>query len=118
MKPAAASIVPKVGEAPIEKAGEIEEQTATPSGDGRSLALWLTVLNMLIWARFVGSGYYSLGLGHDSQLYTPAVHAVLRRGNALWDPVLRLFEARLDLFSSPHFGVLYPFYWGGAASCR
>ncbi len=111
VKPAAASIVPKVGEAPIEKAGEIEEQTATPSGDGRSLALWLTVLNLLIWARFVGSGYYSLGLGHDSQLYTPAVHAVLRRGNALWDPVLRLFEARLDLFSSPHFGVLYPFYW-------
>ncbi len=28
-----------------------------------------------------------------------------------WDPVLRLFEARTDLFSFPYFGTIYPFYW-------
>ncbi len=74
---------------------------------------WLSLgaFNVLVWLPFIWNGAYSFGNGPDSQIYIPAIHALLRESNGLWDPVLRLFEARTDVFSFPYFGVLYPFYW-------
>jgi Bacterial membrane protein YfhO len=71
----------------------------------------LFFLNLIAWIPFVLSGSYHIGLGHDSQIYEPCINALFWRSNLPLDPVLRLYEARVDIFSFPGWSVLYPFRW-------
>ena len=73
---------------------------------------WLLLgLNILIWLPFAFALFPTIGMGHDSQLFAPSVHASLRSGNMPWDLMTRIAESRLDIFSSPYFSIVYPFYW-------
>jgi len=74
--------------------------------------LWLLLLlNALIWLPLSLAEFPTIGLGHDSQLFAPGIHALLRGGNMPWDLMTRFAEARVDIFSYPYFSIIYPFYW-------
>ena len=71
----------------------------------------LFFFNLVAWAPLILSGSYFIGLGHDSHIYGPSINALLWRANLPWDPVLRLYEARVDIFSFPVWSVFYPSHW-------
>jgi hypothetical protein len=74
--------------------------------------VWLLLLlNILIWLPLSLAIFPTIGVGHDSQLFAPGIHALLRSGNMPWDLMTRFAEARVDIFSYPYFSIVYPFYW-------
>lgn len=73
--------------------------------------LGLFLSNVFIWLPVLLHAFPTLGLGHDNQIFQAAINSELRRSNSLLDPVLMMYGAREDIFSTPFFGVLYPFYW-------
>jgi hypothetical protein len=75
------------------------------------LTLLLLLLNIMIWLPVTQAAFPTIGIGHDSQLFTPGIHALLRSSNMPWDLLARLPQARVDIFSYPYFSVIYPFYW-------
>ena len=78
-----------------------------------SKAFWCLLLlgNALVWLPALFVTFPTIGLGHDSQIFTAAIHRALRQGNMPWDPMTKILSAREDIFSYPYFGILYPFYW-------
>ena len=71
----------------------------------------LLLLNFLAWLPFLCSNNYHIGWAHDSQIVAPALNAIFWRSNAPWEPLLRIYEARVDIFSFPGISALYPFRW-------
>ncbi len=71
---------------------------------------YLVLFNLIVWIPFIASHGVSFGLGNDSIIHTPAIESLIHRGNSFFDPMLRMYEARTDLFSLPYFGIYYPFY--------
>ncbi|MEH6590832.1 MAG: YfhO family protein [Halioglobus sp.] len=71
----------------------------------------LLLLNIIIWLPVTQAAFPTIGIGHDSQLFTPGIHALLRGSNMPWDLLARFPQARVDIFSYPYFSVIYPFYW-------
>ena len=65
----------------------------------------LVVVNGLIWLPVLFIEYPTIGLGHDSQIFTAAIHAVLRTDNGFWSLAPKLLTAREDIFSFPYFGI-------------
>ena len=83
-----------------------------PSVGSKQSLLWLLLLiNLLIWLPLSLATFPTLGVGHDSQLFAPGIHALLREGNMPWALMTRLAQARVDIFSYPYFSIIYPFYW-------
>ena len=72
---------------------------------------WITLLNIVIWIPMLLASFPTIGLGHDSQIFTAAIHSELREQNGLFSLSPKLLDAREDIFSYPYFGILYPFYF-------
>ena len=83
----------------------------TSVGFKQSLLWLLLLINVLIWLPLSLATFATVGVGHDSQLFAPGIHALLREGNMPWALMTRLTEARVDIFSYPYFSIIYPFYW-------
>lgn len=87
-----------------------DENSSYSRSDYIQLIALLILANSLIWLTFYLNNGISFGLGNDNQIYTPALEALIRSSNSFFDPVIRIYEARTDLFSLPYFGIYYPFY--------
>lgn len=74
-------------------------------------ALLILVVNILIWLPVTMAYFPTIGLGHDSQIFTAAIHSELRAQNGLFELSPKLIAAREDIYSYPYFGILYPFYF-------
>ena len=71
---------------------------------------FVLLLNILIWLPFAFAIFPTIGLAHDSQLYAPSIHSLLRSGNMPWDLMTRFTQSRIDIFSTPFLSIIYPFY--------
>ena len=71
---------------------------------------WVLLTNCLIWIPALLIDFPTIG-GHDSQIFTAAVHAELRSENGFFGMSPKLLAAREDIYSYPYFGIMYPFYF-------
>jgi len=90
---------------------ENQNISETVTTDYVQLIFWLLLLNCLIWVPALWIDFPTIGLGHDSQIFTAAIHSELRAENGFLSMSPKLLAAREDIYSYPYFGIMYPFYF-------